>query len=269
LQNFILVVREFLLAIREFDIQWSKAQSAIYYTKVSSDMPLDFFDLYTSWFADRVRFNKDHRTDRRNSLLGIFATQGDTGRSGHVCPCSLYQDRHTFPPSACNAVRKALYRTPAKPGFQVSEQRVAKVKEQIYNPGYKALKEQIAKIRGNPPANTTSTERMPEMVATPPNPNRQRTSGVNAIIRLGAAIFVPEEIAISNENKLTDHTIYSVFQPTKVSYAASLLYNNHAIIHVPNILKKIINFKNTTNENVIFVNDIRSIMTKISTKIYP
>jgi hypothetical protein len=90
LQNFILAVREFLLATKEFDIQWLEAQLAIYYTKVSSDMPLDFLDLYTSWLADRIRFNKDHRTGRRNSPLGIFATQDDTGRKGHVCPCGLH-----------------------------------------------------------------------------------------------------------------------------------------------------------------------------------
>jgi hypothetical protein len=63
-------------------------------------------------------------------------------------------------------VHKALYGTPAKPGFQVLEQRVAKVKEQIYKPEYKAFKEQIAKIRGNPPANTTSSEGMQEMVVS-------------------------------------------------------------------------------------------------------
>jgi hypothetical protein len=135
-------------------------------------MPLNSLDLYISWFADRIRFNKDHRTDRRNSLLGVFATQGDTGRRGHVCPCGLHQNRHTFPPSACNAVHKALYGTLAKPGFQVSEQRVAKVMKQIYKPEYKALREQVAKIRGNPSANTTSSEGMPEMVVMPPNPNR-------------------------------------------------------------------------------------------------
>jgi hypothetical protein len=49
---------------------------------------------------------------------------------------------------------------------------VAKVKEQIYKPEYKALREQIAKIRGIPLANTTSSEGMPEMVVTPLNPNR-------------------------------------------------------------------------------------------------
>jgi anti-sigma28 factor (negative regulator of flagellin synthesis) len=43
-------------------------------------------------------------------------------------------------------VHKVLYGTPAKPGFQVSEQRVAKIKEQIYKPEYKTLREQIAKI---------------------------------------------------------------------------------------------------------------------------
>jgi hypothetical protein len=107
-------------------------------------------------------------------------------------------------------VHKALYGTPAKPGFQVSEQRVAKIKEQIYKPEYKAFREQIAKIRGNPPANTTNSERMPEMVATPPNPNRQRTSDMNAIIRLGAATFEPEEIAVSNGNKLIGHIAYSI-----------------------------------------------------------
>jgi hypothetical protein len=31
---------------------------------------------------------------------------------------------------------------------------------------------------------------MPEMVVTLPNSNRQRTSGVNAIIRLGAAMWL-------------------------------------------------------------------------------
>jgi hypothetical protein len=109
-------------------------------------MPLNSLDLYTSWFADRIRFNKDHRTGRRNSPPDVFATQGDTGRRGHVCPCGLHQDKHTFPPSACNAVHKALYGTPSKPGFQILEQRVAKIKEQIYKPEYKALKKQIAKI---------------------------------------------------------------------------------------------------------------------------
>jgi hypothetical protein len=173
-------------------------------------MPLDFLDLYISWFADRIRFNKDHRTDRRNSPFGVFATQGDTGRRGHMCPCGLHQDRHTFPPSACNAVHKALYGTPAKPGFQVSEQRVAKVKKQIYKPKYKALRKQVAKIRGNSPANTTNSEGMPEMIITPPNPNRQRTSGINAIIRLGAATFEPEEIAISDGGELIGHIAYSI-----------------------------------------------------------
>jgi hypothetical protein len=166
-------------------------------------------------------------------------------------------------------VHKALYGTPAKPGFQVSEQRVAKVKKQIYKPEYKALKEQIAKIRGNSPTNTISSEGMPEMVVTPPNPNRQRTSGVNAIIRLGTATFEPEEIAVPDGGELIGHMAYSIFQLTKVSYAASLLYDNCAIIYVSNILKGIINLRDTINENVIFVNDIRSIMAKVGTKIYP
>jgi hypothetical protein len=165
-------------------------------------------------------------------------------------------------------VHKALYGIPSKPEFQVSEQRVAKVKEQIYKPEYKALRKQIAKIRGNPSANTTSSEGMPEIVVTPPNFNRQRTSGVNAIIRLGAAIFEPEEIAVSDENELIGHMAYNISQLTRISYAISLLYDNCAITHVFNILKSIINFRDAINENVVFIGNIRSIMAKIGTKIY-
>jgi hypothetical protein len=154
------------------------------------------------------------------------------------------------------------------PGFQVSEQRVAKIKKQIYKPEYKALREQIAKIRENPLANTTNSEGMPETVVTPPNPNRQRTSGVNAIFGLEAAIFEPEEIAISDGNKLIGHMAYSISQLTKVSYAASLLYNNCAITHVSNTLKGIINLKDAINENVVLISNIRSIVAKVGTKIY-
>jgi hypothetical protein len=145
---------------------------------------------------------------------------------------------------------------------------VAKVKDQIYKPEYKALRKQIAKIRRNPPANTTSSERMPEMVVTPPNSNHQRTSGVNAIIRLGAVIFKPEEIAVSDGDELIGHMAYSISQPTRVSYAASLLYDDCATIHVFNTLEGIINLKNATNENEVLINDIRSIMAKVGTKIY-
>jgi hypothetical protein len=109
---------------------------------------------------------------------------------------------------------------------------------------------------------------MPEMVVTPPNPNRQRTSGVNAIIRLGAATFEPEKIAVPDRGELIGHMAYSISQPTKVNYAASLLYDNCAIIHVYNTLKGIINFKNAINENVVFVGNIRSMVAKVGTKVY-
>jgi hypothetical protein len=91
---------------------------------------------------------------------------------------------------------------------------------------------------------------------------------VNAIIRLGAAIFEPEEIAVPDEGELIGHMAYSISQPTKVSYAASLLYDNCAITHVFNTLKGIINLKDAINENVILVGNIRSIMAKVGTKIY-
>jgi hypothetical protein len=145
---------------------------------------------------------------------------------------------------------------------------VAKIKEQIYKPEYKALREQIARIRGNPPANTTNSEGMPEMVVAPPNSNRQRTSGINAIIRLGAAIFEPEEIAVFDGGKLIGHMAYNISQFTRISYAISLSYDNRAIVHVFNILKGIINFKNASNKNVILVNNICSIMAKVGRKIY-
>jgi hypothetical protein len=92
---------------------------------------------------------------------------------------------------------------------------------------------------------------------------------MNAIIRLKAAIFESKEIAIFDESELIGHMTYSISQPTKINYAISLLYDNCAITHVSNTLKGMINLKNAINEDVIFFNDICSIMAKISTKIYP
>jgi hypothetical protein len=110
---------------------------------------------------------------------------------------------------------------------------------------------------------------MPEMVVTPPNPNRQKASGVNAIIRLRAATFEPEEIAVPDGGKLIGHMAYSISQPTKVSYAASLLYDDCAITHVSNILKGMINFRDAINEDVVFVGNTRNMVAKVGTKIYP
>jgi hypothetical protein len=62
---------------------------------------------------------------------------------------------------------------------------------------------------------------------------------------------------------------YSISQPTRISYAISLLYDNCAITHVSNTLKSIINLRNAINEDVILIGNIRSIMAKIGTKIYP
>jgi hypothetical protein len=67
---------------------------------------------------------------------------------------------------------------------------------------------------------------------------------VNAIIRLGAAIFEPEEIVIPDGGELIGHMAYSISQPTRVSYAVSLLYDDCAIIHVFNTLEGIINLRN-------------------------
>jgi hypothetical protein len=92
---------------------------------------------------------------------------------------------------------------------------------------------------------------------------------MNAIIRLGAATFEPEEIAVSDENKLIGHMVYSISQPTRVSYAANLLYDDYAITHVFNTLKGIINFRDAINEDVVCVGNICSMMAKVGTKICP